>query len=170
MRKVISKDNIYSFRFKGGEQNVYEFDTDNLISYDVKFKPCDYIFEGRVNFHVPTFELVIEVAVNESGNKPPLDPRISFTIARIFTDFYQSNDGKVVIFICDSSDRRQEARRRKFNQWVELFRGNEFVKFDTEIIDPLGSTYYNSIILRTDNPYRDQIIQSFIDLADEQDK
>jgi Family of unknown function (DUF6169) len=170
MQQIINKDNVYPFRFKGGEQSLYEFDTDNVISYDVRFKPCDYIFEGRVDFHVPTFELTIEVAVNETGKKPPLDPKIPFTIASIFADFYQKNDRQVIIFICDSSDRKQEVRRRKFNQWVEFFKGNEYVKFDTEIIDPIGSTYYNSIILKTDNPYRDQIIQSFIDLADDYKK
>lgn len=166
----INNNQSYNFRFFGGSDNVYSFNTDNQISYSIKFKPCDYIFEGRTPFYVPTFELVIEVAINETGKNPPLDPRISFTVARIFSDFYQSNNGKVIIFICDSSDRRQEARRRKFNQWVELFKGNEYVKFDAEIIDPLGPIYHNSIILRTDNPYRDQIMKSFFDLADDYTK
>lgn len=167
MQNEIVKENAYPFLFEGGFQNLYTFDTENVISYDIRFKPCDYIFEGRLDFHVPTFELVIEIAVNETGRNPPLDSKIPFTVARIFSDFHQSNNGKVIIFICDSSDRRQEARRRKFNQWVELFKGSEFVKFDTEIIDPLGPIYHNSIILRTDNPYREQIMKSFFDLADD---
>jgi hypothetical protein len=141
MQNEIIKGDAYPFRFEGGFQNLYTFDTDNIISYDIRFKPCDYIFEGRLDFHV-----------------------------RIFSDFHQLNNGKVIIFICDSSDRRQEARRRKFNQWVELFKGSEFVKFDTEIIDPIGPIYHNSIILRTDNPYRDQIMKSFFDLADDYEK
>jgi hypothetical protein len=157
----------YNFILLGGIDNVYSFDTNNKIAYYVRFKPCDYIFEGRLDFYVPTFELVIEIAVNETGRNPPLDSKIPFTVARIFSDFHQSNNGKVIIFICDSSDRRQEARRRKFNQWVEIFKGSEFVKFDTEIIDPIGPIYHNSIILRTDNPYRDQIMKSFFDLADD---
>jgi hypothetical protein len=160
----------YKFSFIGGTNNLYSFLTDNEITYEVKFKPCDYIFEGRTDFYVPTFELVIEVAINETGKNPPLDSRIPITIASIFSDFYQSHDRKVIIFICDSSDRRQEARRRKFNQWVELFKGNEYLKFDTEIIDPLGPIYYNSIILKTSNPYREEIIKSFLDLADDYTK
>jgi Family of unknown function (DUF6169) len=163
-------NNTYSFKFEGGYQNSYNFDTDNFISYDIKFKPSDYIFEGRTPFYVPTFELSITVAVNETGKNPPLDLRVPYTIASIFLDFYKQNNGQVIVFICDSSDARQEVRRRKFNQWVELFKGNEYLKFDTKIIDPLGPIYYNSIILKTNNPYRDQIIQSFIDLADEQIK
>jgi Family of unknown function (DUF6169) len=163
-------DKVYKFSFIGGANNLYSFLTDHEITYEVKFKPCDYIFEGRTAFYVPTFELVIELANNDTGNKPPLDPRISVTVATIFADFFQLNDGKVIIYICDSSDRRQEARRRKFNQWVELFKGSEFVKFDTEIIDPIGPIYHNSIILRTDNPYRDQIMKSFFDLADDYEK
>ncbi len=58
-----------------------------------------------------------------------------------------------------------------YNQPYDFrFFGNEYVKFDTEIIDPLGPIYHNSIILRTDNPYRDQIIKSFFDLADDHEK
>jgi hypothetical protein len=105
-------DKVYKFSFIGGANNLYSFLTDHEITYEVKFKPCDYIFEGRTAFYVPTFELVIELANNDTGKKPPLDSRISITVATIFADFFQLNDGKVIIYICDSSDRRQEARRR----------------------------------------------------------
>lgn len=166
----MSFNNAYEYRVENEFKTKYSFDTDNLISYDVKFKPSDYIFEGRTEVYIPTFELSITVAINETGKNPPLDSRVSYTIAAIFYDFYKENNGQVVIFICDSSDTRQEVRRRKFNQWTETFKGNEFVKLDVQIIDPEGVVYYNSIILRTDNPYRSQILDSFIDLANEQSK
>ena len=73
---MIQQNNTYLFRFEGGSQNLYSFDTDNIISYDVNFKPSDYIFEGRTEFYVPTFELSITVAVNETGKNPPLDAKI----------------------------------------------------------------------------------------------
>jgi hypothetical protein len=167
---MFSNNSSYKFRIDDELKISYSFDTHNLISYDVKFKPSDYLFEGRTDFYMPTFELSITVAVNETGKNPPLDPRVSFTIAAIFHDFYKENKGQVVVFICDSSDTRQMVRRRKFNQWTDSFKGNEFVKFDVEILDPSGVIYYNSIILRSDNPHRSQIIDSFIDLANEQTK
>ena len=170
MKQEINWDNIYTFYSEEETRNLYTFETSNQISYEVKFKSCDYIFEGRTDFYIPTYELVIQVTINETGRKPPLDSRIPITIAAIFKDFYLQYEQQVIIYICDSSDSRQEARRRKFDQWVEVFKGTEFVKFDTKIVDPAGPIYYNSIILRSNNPYRDQIIQSFIDLADEQQK
>lgn len=160
----------YDYKIADGKENLYAFVTDNSINYEITFRASDYIFEGRTDFYIPTFELSITVVINETGKNPPLDPRVSYTIAAIFYDFYRENNGQVVIFICDSSDTRQEVRRRKFNQWTETFKGNEFVKLDVQIIDPEGVIYYNSIILRTDNPYRSQILDSFIDLANEQTK
>ena len=167
--ETISNSN-YDFFYFGGTDNSYAFETINEISYEVKFKTSSYLFDGYSEIHIDAFELAIQVAINLTGKNPPLDPKISHTISAIFRDFYLKNNEQVVIYICDSSDSRQEARRRKFNQWVELFKGTEFVKVDTKILDPAGPIYYNSIILRSNNPYRDQIIQSFIDLADEQQK
>ncbi len=166
----VEKRNAYIHHFRGGIENLYTFVTDNKVSYDVKFKPSDYILENRTPFYVPAFELIIRVASNPNEKKSPLDPKIAGTVATIFDDFFNNNNEQVVIYICDSSDAREEARRRKFNQWVEYFKGNEYLKVDTKIIDPLGPIYYSSIILRTNNSYRNQVIQAFIDLADENQK
>ena len=87
----------YTYKNAGGANNLYAFVTDNSITYEVKFKPSDYIFEGRTEFYIPTFELSITVAVNETGKNPPLDSKISFTIAEIFKDVIEN--GKQLVFI-----------------------------------------------------------------------
>lgn len=164
------QQNSYPFYFVGGQNNSYAFVTNVKISYEIKFKSSDYIFDNRLDFSVSAYEFVVEILINPTNKKPALDPQIPFTIASIFIEFFQKNDEQVIVYICDSSDVRQEARRRKFNQWVELFKGNKFVKIDTKIVESEMITYYNSIILRTDNPRRAEIIDAFINLADEQQK
>jgi Family of unknown function (DUF6169) len=161
---------MYNFSFIGGVNNSYVFTTENYITYQVKFKDSSYLFDRRLNFEVYAFELVIEIEENPSGIKPPLDGRMPITISTIFKDFCGKFNERVIIYICDSSDVRQEARRRKFNQWVDLFKGDEFLKFDTAIKENLKITYHSSLIIRDDNPYKMQIIEAFINLGKEQDK
>ncbi len=60
----VEKRNAYIHHFRGGIENLYTFVTDNKVSYDVKFKPSDYILENRTPFYVPAFELIIRVASN----------------------------------------------------------------------------------------------------------
>ena len=161
---------MYDFYFGGGINNSYYFSTDLEIEYDIKFKDTSYIFDGRLDFDIQAFELVIEIKGNPTSIKPPLDSKIPLTIATIFKDFCGKFNEKVIIYICDSSDVRQEARRRKFNQWVDLFKGDEFLKFDTAIKENLKVTYHSSLIIRDDNPYKMQIIEAFINLGKDQDK
>lgn len=170
MQQEIDSTNSYNYFFFGGIENSYAFETDSQISYEVKFKSSSYLFEGYTDYSVAAFEFVIKVAINTTGKSPALDSKIPFTIASIFRDFFSKNNEQVVIYICDSSDRKQAARRRKFNQWVDVFKGDEFVKIDTEIIEPSGVVYYNSIIIRADNPLRTEITQAFIHLSDDQVK
>ncbi|MEA5457802.1 DUF6169 family protein [Arcicella sp. LKC2W] len=160
----------YKKLFLGGSDNVYGFETVNSIVYEVKFKPTSYIFESYLAFPIDAFEFVISVALNPTGKNPPLDAKIPFTIASIFMDFFQRIPEQVIIYICDSADTRQSARKRKFDQWVEFFKGNEFVKVNTTIIDIDGTRYHNSLIIRKDNPNRLAITEAFINLAEEQDK
>ncbi len=160
----------YNYYFFGGVSNSYGFATDNQISYEVKFKPSDYLFEGSLPFAVTAFEFAIEIEENPDNISPPLDPKIPHTVAAIFRDFFTNNDEQVIVYICDSSDARQAVRRRKFNQWVEAFKGNEYLKIDAEIVESAKVTYYNSLILKSSHPKRQAIIDAFISITDEQGK
>jgi Family of unknown function (DUF6169) len=164
------QNNSYPFLFLGGQNSSYVFVTDLRISYEIKFKSSSYLFDNRLDFNLSVHEFVIEVAINPTGKRPALDTKIPFTIASIFIDFFEKDNEQAIVYICDSSDIRQEARRRKFNQWVELFKGNHFIKVDTEIIESPLITYHNSIILRADNPRRGTIVDAFIELANNQKK
>jgi hypothetical protein len=161
---------MYDFYFGRGINNSYYFSTDSEIDYVVKFKDTSYIFDGRLDFEVQAFEMVIEIEDNPTGLKPPLDAKIPLTISTIFKEFCDSFNERVIIYICDSSDIRQEARRRKFNQWVDQFKGDNYLKFDTAIEESSRIIFHSSIIMRIDNPYKMQLIEAFVNLADEQKK
>ena len=160
----------YKTLFSGGKDNLSSFETSNSIVYEVKFKSTSYIFDNYLNFPVDAFEFTISVAYNPTDKNPPLDPKIPFTIASIFTDFFQRIPEQVVVYICDSSDARQAARKRKFDQWIEFFKGTEFAKINSTINDIDGRIYHNALIIKRDNPHYKEITEAFIKLAEEQDK
>jgi hypothetical protein len=166
----MNNNGIYEFSFAGGGYNSYFFATDSKIVYQIKFRDTAYIFDGYLNFDISAFEMIIQVEANPTGKNPPLDIKIPSTIASIFKDFFDRIPKQVVIYICDSSDARQAARKRKFDQWIEAFKGEEFAKVNSKIEDLDGRIYYNALLIRRDNPQYDEIIKAFIKLAEEQDK
>ena len=161
---------MYEFSYAGGINNSYYFTTENQITYHIKFKDTSYLFDGRLDFDIYAFEMVIEIEDNPTGINPPLDLNMPLNIATIFNDFCEKFNQRAIIYICDSSDIRQEARRRKFNQWVDQFKGDRYLKFDTKIKESPQITFHSSLIIRFDNPYKTQIIEAYVNLADEQKK
>jgi Family of unknown function (DUF6169) len=159
----------YDYIFIGGEENVCVFDTDNSITYEVKFRDSSYIFDGYSTKQIEAYEMSIAIIDNLDAMRPPLDPQVAETIALIFSYFFNENHKQIVIYICDSSDNRQLARKRKFDRWINHF-GDDFVKIDAEIIDKENVIYYTSIILHANNPHRSYITEIFYNLVVSQQK
>ncbi|MEY3417525.1 MAG: hypothetical protein RL060_1637, partial [Bacteroidota bacterium] len=73
----------YSYFFVGGLNNSYFFETVNDIIYEIKFKPSSYLFDNHINLDIAdlVFEFVIGIAEKPANLKPPLDKKISVTVA-----------------------------------------------------------------------------------------
>ncbi|MBD2755540.1 DUF6169 family protein [Spirosoma validum] len=118
---------VNKYEFAGGQQNSYSFSTYDRVRYEIKFVPSAYLFVDYVDHHVDAYEMVIAVADNPNGKRIPADRLTEPTIRAIFYDFFRSKE-HVIIYICDSSDGRQEVRFRKFTSWyykniaVDLFK------------------------------------------------
>jgi hypothetical protein len=157
----------YSYEFLGGINNSYTFVTKIGIIYEIKFKPTDYInmFDSDVSKFM--YEFVIKVAVNDTGKNPPLDVNVSETIAQIFKEFLLKHDNNIAIYICDSSDGKQELRRRKFNEWFDKYQTDGFAKIDEKLRDSSNNLYPISLIIQRNNPKRIEIIDAFLKLTDD---
>lgn len=156
-------ENSYEFEFVGGVNHSYLFETINEVVFEIKFKPSDYIFEFSENINNSAFELGI--AILEGGRKVRMDNKIPTTIAEIVFDFFSKKLEDVIIYICDSSDSRQLARKRKFDTWADYFKGTDYFKVDAEIIDVEKNKIYSSLILKSDNPNFREIIKYFGSLS-----
>ncbi len=151
----------YDFEYLGGKFNSYFFQTQQEIIYEITFKPSGYIFEENAPFQDKTFEFSIIPIENPHKVNPPLDKRIPNTIASIFLDFFKQHD-RIVVYLCDTADKRASARFRKFNQWFDWYKGTSFIKIDMQMGEANnGDIYFTSLILRLENPDTIEIVSAF---------
>ena len=160
----------YTYELIEDGGTLYIFKTDFEVLYEVRFKPTPYLFLAEKPFSDDTYEFSIIVIENPNHASPPFDNRIGSTIARIFDSFYQDYGNTISLYICASHDNRQLVRYRKFNSWFTTFQKSRYYKIDSPIIDSEGREFPISIILRADNPYREEIVNSFFDVVSKYNK
>ena len=103
----------YDFTLEEGTNAIYAFTTVNEVFYEVRFKPSGYVF-SEYTWSETVFEIVIDLVVAPDLNKVPADRSIQATIIKIVADFFAVHD-RVILYICDDSDSREMARKRKFD-------------------------------------------------------
>ena len=158
--------NSYEFLYAGGDQNAYFFVTDREVAYQVKFVPSDYLFSSQSTFQIQAFEMSISVAEKPAGGRVPADLLIPLTIAAIFFDFFQTRE-QVVVYVCDTSDKRQSARARKFDAWFYAYSHVHLAKLNKIIPDGDKFTFI-SMILHDQHPYRNQVAEAFFELGEDE--
>ncbi|MEA5460003.1 DUF6169 family protein [Arcicella sp. LKC2W] len=153
----------YTYDIIEEEFTTYFFKTTFQVFYRIEFKPTGYIFREEYIWSHYCYEFSIKLSENSPKNTP-LDPLVSSTIAVIFMDFFKDKE-KIILYTCDTADRKHLVRVRKFDRWFEQFNKELFLKIDNSITDfAQNTTYYNSLIIRRDNPYKDEIVEAFEDL------
>ncbi len=145
------------------EPNVFIFETVNSIIYEVRFKPSGYIFENDPEIQPFVFEISIVVLENPTGKGPPGASLVPPTIARIFGNFFEQHE-RVVVYVCDTSDKRGSVRQRKFENWFSYYKGVSYAQFNDTLVDDAGVPYSMSLIIRLDNPFRRRLLLAFDDL------
>jgi len=142
---------------------VFRFRTSAGAEYTVEFKSTGYVFGEAESWADACYEFSIRL------QKPPVLPaslgtQIPLTIAAIFRAFFQERE-KIILYLCETDDRRQLARVRKFNRWFAEFNRGEFLKIDGIIHDPEQRVdYHNSLIFRKDHPMRERVETVFNEL------
>jgi Family of unknown function (DUF6169) len=156
----------YKFVIERDPQNSYIFETALGIIYDIQFRQFPYLLgDETTEFAKDIFEFVIEILFNPTKKNPPLDKLVSPTIAAIFQDFYHKKSETVCIYICDSFDKRQDIRRKKFDQWFYEYQDSSFSKFDDKFIDSKNNVFPISIIIKKNNPNYAKIALDFANVV-----
>jgi len=90
------------------------------------------------------------------------DERIGLTVLKVFKKFFASKQ-QVAIYICDNTDTRQRARKRKFDRWFWKYNDGSLLKED-EVAVLEGREIYNSMILHKLNANLGEVILAFKEL------
>jgi hypothetical protein len=117
---------------------------------------CDYpeIANQVFMFNIDVIEGVPDEATS--------DERVGHTVLEVFKLFFEKSEN-VVVYVCDSMDDRQLARKRKFDIWFWKFNdGSLFKEDDTAVVE--GVAIYNSIILHKRNEHLWKIIRAYKEL------
>jgi hypothetical protein len=87
------------------------------------------------------------------------DDRIGITIVEIFKLFFLSIEN-VAVYVCDSIDDRQLARKRKFDFWFWKYNDGSILKEDgIAVIE--GTEILNSLLIHKQNPHLLDTILAF---------
>jgi len=97
-----------------------------------------------------------------------LDDKVGETVVEIFKRFFESNDN-VVIYVCDSSDDRHFARKRKFDWWFWKYNDGSIVKVDGVAVIA-NFEIYNSLLIHRENKLADKKINAFNTLNERADE
>jgi Family of unknown function (DUF6169) len=145
----------------------YSFTTNNGIEYLVLFSDGAFLF-ANLPAHIPVYEVTITV-VSLSGNaSPPHDLRAEATFVKIFQDFLTEHQNSIV-YVCDTTDNKQGARHRKFNIWFHRNESVDIEKYDTQFV--VGNlVIYASLMLHSLHPFKETMIDVFINQKNEYDK
>lgn len=157
----------YEFEFRGGEHNIYIFVTGDEIRYEIKFIPSTDFFGAYPDLEVDIFEMTISIADNPTGGRLPADALTALTIFAIFEHFFLPYR-QAIIFICDSSDGREQGRFRKFGVWFynKAITLTDIAKIDRVAVDG-DDRILLSLIMSRLRPQLMRIVDVFMHLGEE---
>ncbi len=156
----------YNYFFEGGQNNSYFFETNEEIVYEIVFKPTPYLFELKnTEILENTFEFSILLKYNPNTKLPSNDKTIGATVVAIFVDFYSQKSKAISVYICESSDGKELARKRKFDQWFTEYNDETFIKVDKNLIDNNNNLFPVSLIISKLNPFEQEIFSAFVHLS-----
>ena len=103
----------------------------------------------------------IEVAKGDADISV-VDDRIGQTIVEVFRIFFSQIEN-VTVYVCDSSDERHLARKRKFDFWFWKYNDGTIIKEDgVAVVEDME--ILNSLLVHRSNPRCAEIIFAFKDL------
>lgn len=127
-----------------------------VTEYDVQYFVGFEYDDTSLSFD--SYQLVI---INTNNKKSPRDIKVKETIIAIIESFFEDNTN-VLLYICETGDRKQKMRSRLFEYWFASYMNKElFIMLSATVKDEEGLINHAAIIVRTDNPLMPQIVADF---------
>ena len=143
------------------DEYSYEFLTEQGIRYSIYFLDYSYMFTDYPAIAENVFSFNINV-LDGDADSSITDDKIGITILEVFNLFFKKLEN-VAVYVCDSIDDRQLARKRKFDLWFWKYNDGSLLKEDgIALID--GVEIYNSLLLHKANKKLVEIILAYKEL------
>ena len=143
------------YRVVQSAEGDFWFVTIHGINYNIAFNE-EFEIGGCMAYQFGIF--------NHEHQHAPHDPQIKDTIIAIINEFFAKNMD-VLLYTCDSSDRREKARNRLFIRWFkEEDNGRRFTIRASET-SVEGQGMYVAIIVENCNPHLKEITEEFDNTA-----
>ena len=141
------------YKVEQEDDSIFTFETKQGIVYNVGFVPdTSFIDKGL-------YQLFI---INTSSRTSRVDRDVFETVRVIIEEFFAQKE-PVMLYICDTADKRQASRDRLFRIWFNTYIQNEAYTMYSEQMTLDNVRYFSSIILRKDHPLHNKVICSFHD-------
>ncbi len=134
---------------RSGKQFVFE--TQYGLHYEIRF------FEEQPIGGCETWQFSFAKAEDTSS---PEDPYVRFTLFAIIDEFFAENND-VLLYICDTSDRREAARNRLFIRWFKQSAQPDRFTIRSTSTTIEGQGFYAAIIVENKNPLITNITAEF---------
>jgi hypothetical protein len=119
------------------------------------------MFSDYPNIVSPIYALNIE-ALEGNPDDSLRDDRIGITVSKILNLLFSKIEN-VIVYVCDSVDRRQYARKRKFDIWFYMYNDGSIIKEEgLALIE--GVEIYNTLLIHKKNQQIKEIILAFKEL------
>ena len=132
--------------------NDFMFQTDLGIHYSVSFNKEDIVLGG-----CDTYQIIIR-KIEEARSRH--DPKVEATILAIIDEFFRSNQ-EVLLYMCDTSDGREESRNRLFLTWFERYAGKHRFTIRQAHARIEGEGLFFCIVVDNRNPHLKAITADF---------
>ena len=143
------------------DEYSYEFLTEQGVRYSIYFLDYSFMFSDYPAIAQQVFSFNIDV-LDGNADSSITDDRIGITILEVFKLFFTKLEN-VVVYVCDSIDDRQLARKRKFDLWFWKYNDGSLLKEDgIALIE--GVEIYNSLLLHKANKRLIEIIFAYKEL------
>lgn len=133
------------------------FQTDNGIHYRISFDEEEIVLGGCKTYQFILFKV--------EDIRTPHDPKIEDVVLAVINEFFRSNQ-YVLLYVCDTSDGKEDSRNRLFLRWFEHHADPERFTICTANAKVESENIYIAIIIDKKNPRYLSIIQDFEHTAD----
>lgn len=128
----------------------FRFRTSAGIVYHVVFYPDSYFMPGSAyHFYISSTDI-----------HAPKDPSVFTVISLVIEEFFRV-DSSIMLYICDSSDKRELTRANLYKRWFENYSKKDCLILRTAEIQLKEHNIYSGLVIRKDNPMSAIIIKAF---------